>query len=149
MNSHGGFQLAFLFRTFLNAAFHTNSAANAPARRAAFGFAECGRRRLSPPPHTCCPLRGQQGAAHSLADSHNEHSFRFPRNIPHLHNCASQQNSHYRLGNAVRTRSAHFVSAVSGGFAAARISASLKYGRAPTPQQKQKSLPCDKLFCII
>ncbi len=31
-----------------------------PARRAAFGFAECGRRRLSPPPLRCCPLRGQQ-----------------------------------------------------------------------------------------
>ena len=34
----------------------------APARRAAFGFAECGR-GLSPPPHSCCPLCGQHGAA--------------------------------------------------------------------------------------
>ena len=30
----------------------------APARRAAFGFAECGRRRLSPPPHASPPLQG-------------------------------------------------------------------------------------------
>ena len=35
----------------------------APARRAAFGEAECGRRRLSPPPHSCCPQSGQHGAA--------------------------------------------------------------------------------------
>ncbi len=60
-----GFQLALTSRTFLNAAIHTNSAVSAPARRAVFGFAEYGRRRLSPPPLSRCPLRGQRGAAHS------------------------------------------------------------------------------------
>ena len=57
-----GFQLALPSLTFLNAAIHTNSAVSAPARRAVFGFAEYGRRRLSPP-LSRCPLRGQRGAA--------------------------------------------------------------------------------------
>ena len=47
------------FRTTTNAAFPTNSAAGALARRAAFGFAECGWRRLTPPPHASPPLRGE------------------------------------------------------------------------------------------
>ena len=41
-----GFQLALPSRTFRNAAVRTNSAVGALARRAAYGFAVCGRRRL-------------------------------------------------------------------------------------------------------
>ena len=56
-----GFQLALSSPTFLNAAFPTNS----PPRRAAYGFAVCGRRRLSPPPHAAPPSRGRGGAPRS------------------------------------------------------------------------------------
>ncbi len=53
------FNFPDLFHTPTNAAFPTNSAAGALARRAAFGFAECGWRRLTPPPHASPPLRGE------------------------------------------------------------------------------------------
>ena len=43
------------FHTPTNAAFPTNSAASALARRVAFGFAECDWRRLTPPPHAAPP----------------------------------------------------------------------------------------------
>ena len=59
-----GFLSALPSPTFLNTPpTLTSSVMSAPARRAAYGFAVCGRRRLSPPPLSCCPLRGQQGAA--------------------------------------------------------------------------------------
>ena len=41
------------------------SAVGAPSRRAAYGFAVCGRRRLSPPPHAAPPSRGRGGAPRS------------------------------------------------------------------------------------
>jgi len=47
------------FHTPTNAAFPTNSAIGALARRAAFGFAKCGWRRLTPPPPAAPSLRGE------------------------------------------------------------------------------------------
>ena len=63
-----GFQLALSSPTFLNAAFPTNS----PPRRAAYGFAVCGRRRLSPPPHAAPPSRGRGGAPRTPRPNNNK-----------------------------------------------------------------------------
>ena len=61
--AHGGFLHALPSLTPRNAAAHTSSTVGTPARRAAFGFAECGRRRLRRRPLSRCPLCGQRGAA--------------------------------------------------------------------------------------
>ena len=67
---------------FLNAAVLTSSVMSAPARRAAYGFAVCGRRRLSPPPLSCGPLRGQQDAASAFFCTFLQKSRRRQKNNP-------------------------------------------------------------------
>ena len=58
-----GFQLALPSRTFLNAAIRTSSVVSTLRGAPHSAFAECGRRRLSLPPHARSPLRGLRGAA--------------------------------------------------------------------------------------
>ena len=51
-----------------------------PARRAAFGFAECGRRRLSPPPYARLPFR-QTGAPRALPHKNPPEELPFRRGV--------------------------------------------------------------------
>ena len=58
-----GFQLALPSRSFLNAAIRTSSVVSTLRGAPHSACAECGWRRLSPPPHARSPLRGLRGAA--------------------------------------------------------------------------------------
>ena len=60
--THRGFQFPRFLSHSNKRRLSTNSTASALARRVAFGFAECGWRRLTPPPHAAPPLKGRGGA---------------------------------------------------------------------------------------
>ena len=66
-----GFQLALPSRTFQNAAVRTSSVIITHARRAAFGFADCGRRRLRRRPMPAAREAGSRAPRRYPADLHN------------------------------------------------------------------------------